>query len=140
MSKVKNVTESLFEDLKKSERNWTLLNILADHFADEGKADEAASLFWLVEKKKSPYCPTEANCAWFDGDNIVPGLGDQESNLPGEVYKNLKGGKTVAHHMGYEDFQMCFESYMEAWIKAVKEGWNPTTWVEKEEPKEEEKK
>src|SRR4051812_24233227 len=116
----------LLDDLCRKPDDWTLREVLASWFEDNGLPEEAACLRWMLENKKWPYHGgPQSPATWFDADTISPGLGDPESDVPGAVFAYLEGGTQVRNHMTFADVKDAVEALLAAWVKARKAGWQP---------------
>lgn len=102
-----------------------LRNVLADWCQDENLAVECECLNWMSRTGKRPYT-TDKSAAWFNSATVAPGLGDLDSDVPGEVYKRLDGGKEVANHKDYPSQQEAELAFLAAWKKArTEDDWSP---------------
>jgi len=117
--------EQLLADLCSAPENWELRGVLADWCEDNDLSEQAACLRWMIRHHKRPYHGTQQRATWFNADTIAPGLGDPESDLPGELFRLLEGGKEIANHKSYDTLREAEESLLAAWSKARQSGWKP---------------
>lgn len=123
----------LLDDLCAEPDNWVLRGILADWYEDAGEGMKAECLAWSSqnhkrahqEKRKGSDNTEVPLFVWFDASKVAPNLGDTESDLPGELFKHLGGGKAVANHMLYKTRREAEEALVAAWVAARAAGWTP---------------
>ena len=105
---------------------WWLLSVLGDYYEDKGLDHWSAAVRWMATAKKRPYKAGEDGWVWFCAGRIAEGIGDEESDLPPEVYERLVAfDLEEASQKRYKEFRVAFEWCVSAWIDAVAEGWVP---------------
>jgi uncharacterized protein (TIGR02996 family) len=117
--------DQLLADLCRAPEDWKLRGVLADWCEDNDHAEAAACLRWMIRHQKRPYHGAPRGATWFNADTISPGLGDPQSDLPGELFERLEGGKEVAHHKSFTTVRDAEESILAAWASARQAGWRP---------------
>jgi hypothetical protein len=126
MCKVRQTGEKADEKerLAAEKKSATLRSMLADWCEDHHRHPEAECLRWAVKNGKRCYSDGGQG-AWFNAKTIAPGMGDPESDLPEELYKQLEGGATTANHMNFESAELAERKLLSAWAKAREAGWAP---------------
>jgi uncharacterized protein (TIGR02996 family) len=117
--------EQLLDDLCRAPEDWKLRGVLADWFEDNNQTEAAACLRWMIRNQKRPYHGANRGATWFNADTVAPGLGDPESDIPGDLFKLLEGGKEVANHKSFTALRDAEESILAAWARAREGGWKP---------------
>jgi uncharacterized protein (TIGR02996 family) len=118
-----NTLDQLLDDLAAAPEDWKLRGVVADWCEDNGRAEDAACLRWMVRHHKRPYHGSTKVATWFNADTIRSGLGDHESDIPGALYQQLEGGKEVASHKCFGTVRAAEESMLAAWSRARAKGW-----------------
>lgn len=107
------------------------LKIAADWYEDNGNTVASEGLRWRFNNNKRPYL-TKSLAMWFNEDAVQGlDLGDPESDLPQAVYRLLLG-HTVSNHKVYQSAEQAEQDFVEAWVKAVSEGFKPNTGEKRE--------
>jgi uncharacterized protein (TIGR02996 family) len=117
--------DELMEDLCRAPADWKMRGVLADWYEDNDQPEQAACLRWMIQHHKRPYHGAHRGATWFNADTIGQGLGDPESDIPGEVFRLLEGGKEVANHKSFTAVREAEEAILAAWSKARQAGWKP---------------
>lgn len=114
----------LLKDIEDCPEDWGCRLILADwaDWADYiDKRSMAECLRWMVRNHKRPYhsepSPAAETWTWFNADTIAEGLSDPLSDIPGELYRVLEGGKEIAHHKVFATSLEAEEAIYAAWTK-----------------------
>jgi hypothetical protein len=117
--------DQLLDDLSHSPDNWRLRGVLADWCEDADQPGPAVCLRWMIRNRKRPHPGFHKGATWFNADTVAPDLGDPESDLPGELFARLEGGKEIAHYKVFPSLRAAEEALLAAWSKALEAGWQP---------------
>jgi hypothetical protein len=120
-----SILDQLLKDLSGAPDDWSLRGVIADWAEDNNRPQLAECLRWMIRQHKRPYHGSSGGGTWFNEDTIAEGLGDPESDIPGEVFTRLEGGNEVANHKTFPTLRAAEESFQEAWEKARADGWKP---------------
>ncbi len=115
---------AFYQDLAQRPDDWALRGVMADWCDDNRLPAVAECLRWMVQHHKRPHLGTDQTFSWFDAAKIEEGLGDPESDVPGPVYKKIKGGQESAHHKTFLSLREAEEAFQTAWAAARKRGWS----------------
>lgn len=118
--------DQFLTELTETPDDWTLRCIFADWCDDNNQPEVAACLKWMIDRRKRPYRGSHGRATWFNADTITSGLGDPESDIPGAIYDQLRGGQIVANHQAFASLREAEEAFYDAWQKARADGWNPS--------------
>lgn len=119
------IHSQLLTEVAADPEDWKLREVLADWFEDNSRPVCAECLRWMVRNKKRPYLGSADRASWFNAETIRSGLGDPASDIPGEVFKRLEGGKQIANHKKFESTRDAEEAFHKAWVSARQGGWAP---------------
>jgi uncharacterized protein (TIGR02996 family) len=116
--------ESFYEELSRNPGDWGVRSVMADWCEEHDRTLHAECLRWMVRHRKRPLHSLLGTFTWFNADTILGDLGDPESDVPGVIYRYLKGRVTVNHRV-YETLREAEEDFLAAWALARQQGWKP---------------
>ena len=117
--------EQFLADLLQTPDDRMLRGVYADWCEDTDFPDSAACLRWMVSANKRPLRGSTGAGTWFDGGAIAEGLGDEESDLPHELFRRLEGGGQFGNHRTFASLPDAERGVQAAWANARKAGWTP---------------
>ncbi len=104
----------MLEDLYHNYTDFVLRSVVADWCEDNEKYKMAEFLRWMITEKKRPM-DEEGTFIWFNKDKILPGMYDEESDLPEALFLKLKVGVLSANHRSYKTVKEAEEDLYQAW-------------------------
>jgi uncharacterized protein (TIGR02996 family) len=119
-----SIRDQLLQDIADHPDDWSLRAIAADWAEDHGETNLAECLRWMIRHRKRPYRSARNLACWFDADRIDPGLGDPESDIPGQLFELLPFGEQQANHRIFINVRQAEEALYRAWHLARQSGWH----------------
>jgi len=117
--------DQFLADLLRTPDDRTLRRVYADWCEDNDLMDFAECLRWMASANKRPQRGSTGTGTWFNADTIASGLGDEESDLPGGLFRWIEGGNEYANHRAFASLPDAERAVLAAWVKATKAGWSP---------------
>jgi uncharacterized protein (TIGR02996 family) len=115
--------ESFYEDLSRNPGDWGVRSVMADWCEEHDRTLQAECLRWMLLHRKRPHQGVSGTCSWFNADTIPQGCGDPESDIPGAIYRHLKG-QVTCNHRTYDSVRAAEDDFLAAWALARQEGWS----------------